>query len=174
MPTNVFDQAARYSIQSDPLGFLRWLIRGLDQALAFFGWLDTRTLPFPGAPDRTCDTVAELAVNAVGGPRFAVVTEFQTEPEPEILDRELEYAVRIRRGLRHGPERREKYTVIAALVNLTGAAQSDTLEMSIPGLAAPALRLQVALRTLSEEDAALTLDEIVAGPRRAASCAGFP
>ena len=58
---NVFDQAARFSVQSDPLGFLRWLIPGLDQALRFHGWLDTRTLPFPGDPDRTCDTVAELA-----------------------------------------------------------------------------------------------------------------
>ena len=44
---NVFDQAARYSIQSDPLGFLRWILRGINQALKFYGWLDTRTLPVP-------------------------------------------------------------------------------------------------------------------------------
>ena len=28
MTMNVFDQAARYCVQSDPLGFLRWLIAG--------------------------------------------------------------------------------------------------------------------------------------------------
>ena len=57
-------------------------------------------LPFPGSPDRTCDTVADLAEAADTGPRWAVVTEFQTEPEPEMLDRLLEYLGRLRRGLR--------------------------------------------------------------------------
>jgi hypothetical protein len=28
--------------------------------LAFREWLDTRTIPFPGERDRTCDTVARL------------------------------------------------------------------------------------------------------------------
>jgi hypothetical protein len=33
MSGNVFDQAARYSIRLDPLGFLRWLVAGLDPGL---------------------------------------------------------------------------------------------------------------------------------------------
>ena len=106
MAINVFDQAARYCIQSDPLGFLRWLVRGLDLALKFFGSLDTRTLPFPGTPDRICDTVADLAEDAASDHRWAVISEFQTDPETEILDRALEYVVRDRRGLRFGPHRR--------------------------------------------------------------------
>src|SRR5262245_53436294 len=58
---NVYDQAARYAVKLDPAGFCRWLLPGLDPAVEFRGWLDTRTLPFPGEQDRTCDTVAALA-----------------------------------------------------------------------------------------------------------------
>ena len=96
MTMNVFDQAARYCVRADPLGFLRWLIRGLDPACKFHGWLDTRTVPFPGSPDRTCDTVADLAATAEAILRWALVTEFQTEPGTDMLDRLLEYAIQIR------------------------------------------------------------------------------
>ncbi len=163
LPVNVFDQASRFAIQSDPTGFFRWLIPGLEEALAFQGWLDTRTLPFPGETDRVCDTVAHLASDPASGLRWAVVTEFQTEPEPDMLDRLLEYVVRLRRGLRHGPDRREKFTVIAALVGLTGSPQSGTLEMMLPNLVVPSLRFSVVVRTLREERADSTLAEIAAG-----------
>jgi len=163
MPVNVFDQAARFSVQPDPLGFFRWMIRGLDPALGFHGWLDTRTVPFPGERDRTCDTVAHLAADVQAGPQFAVVNEFETDPEAEILDRALEYLVRVRRMLRHGAQRREKFQVIATLVNLTGPPQPDTLEVGLPGQDVPALRFHLVMRTLREEDAALTLDGIAAG-----------
>jgi hypothetical protein len=160
---NVFDQAARYSVQPDPLGFLRWVVPGLDPSLAFHGWLDTRTLPFPAAPDRTCDTVADLAADAENGPRWALVVEFQTEPEPDMLDRLLEYVVRLRRGLRFGPRRREKYEIAAALVSLTGQSPSETLEMVLPGLTPPSLHFHAAVRTLRDEDALATLEQIAAG-----------
>ena len=160
---NRYDQAARYSPRSDPLGFLRWVVRGLDPALRFQGWLDTRTLPFPGTPDRTCDTVAELAEVVEALRRWALVTEFQTEPDPEILDRLLEYLARLRRVLRWGPQRREKYQVVAGLVSLTGPPQPQSLEMMLPGSDSPALYFRVAVRTLRDEDAALTLDQIAAG-----------
>ena len=92
----------------------------------------------------------------------AVVTEFQTEPEPEILDRQLEY---LAGSAARSPRARSgaAIQVVAALVNLTGPAQPDTLEMGLPGLDSPALHLQVATRTLRDEDAALTLDQIAAG-----------
>jgi hypothetical protein len=70
---------------------------------------------------------------------------------------------RLRRELRCGPQRRDKYQVVAAVVNLTGAPQNDTLEMALPGLASPVVRIQVVTRTMREEDAALTLDRIAAG-----------
>ncbi|MHC5541618.1 hypothetical protein ACYOEI_25635, partial [Singulisphaera rosea] len=116
---NVFDQASRFAVQADPIGFFRWLAPGLDPTLRFEGWLDTRTLPFPGDPDRICDTVAHLRGHGATSPSWAVVTEFQAEPEPEMLDRLLEYLARLRRGLRHGAQRRDRFKVVAALVGLT-------------------------------------------------------
>ncbi|MGH7127561.1 MAG: hypothetical protein ACREIV_03265 [Planctomycetaceae bacterium] len=56
----VYDQAAWYAAKLDPQAFLAWLIPGVGTALEFVGWLDTRTVPFPGEPDRICDTVAHL------------------------------------------------------------------------------------------------------------------
>src|SRR4051794_22716153 len=58
---NDYDQAARFAAKGDPAGFLRWLVPGLPPGLEVRGWLDARTLPFPGEPDRVCDTVAELS-----------------------------------------------------------------------------------------------------------------
>lgn len=55
-----FDQAARFAVKIDPAGFLHWLLPGLDPDLLFTRWLETQTIPFPGQPDRRCDTVAEL------------------------------------------------------------------------------------------------------------------
>jgi hypothetical protein len=163
MTVNAYDQASRYGVQPDSPGFCRWLVTDLDPAVGFQGWLDTRTLPFPGIRDRTCDTVADLASAADSAIRWALVTEFQTEPDPEILDRLLEYVARLRRELRCGPHLRDKYQVVAAVVNLTGAPQCDTLEMSLPGLASPVVCVQAITRTMREEDAALTLDRIAAG-----------
>lgn len=158
-----FDQAARYTAKLDPPAFLRWLLPGLDPALAFRGWLDTRTLPFPGEPDRTCDTVAELPDAAYIGRLWALIVEFQSEPDPEILERLLEYMIRLRREVRHGSDRRERYVTAAVLLNLTGPAQADVLDMVLPCAAEVRLRFRPMVRTLRDEDAVATLREIEAG-----------
>ena len=160
---NVYDQAARYASKGDPAGFLRWLIPGLPPGLAFRGWLDARTLPFPGEPDRICDTVAELLEPADPPVRWALATEFQAEPDPDMLDRLLEYLARLRRELRHGPKRRDKFHVAAALVHLTGPPCVDSLEMILPGESPIGLRLQIASRAMRDENAATILAEIAEG-----------
>jgi len=160
---NVYDQAARFAAKSDPIGFLRWLVPGLPPGLEFRGWLDARTLPFPGEPDRTCDTVAELFDRSDPRARWALATEFQAEPDPDMLDRILEYLARLRRELRHGPGRPDKFLVAAGLVHLTGPPSADTLEMTLPGGSPVGLRLRIASRALRDEDAAATLAEIAAG-----------
>jgi hypothetical protein len=152
-----FDQAARYTAKLDPPAFLRWLLPGLDAALAFQGWLDTRTLPFPGEPDRICDTVAELLDVAQPDRLWALVIEIQSEPDPEILDRLLEYMIRLRREVRHGPERRVQYGTAGALLNLTGPPQPDVRDMALPCGAEVRLRFRPAVRTMRDEDAAATL-----------------
>jgi hypothetical protein len=160
---NAYDQAVRFTVKADPAGFVRWLVPGLPPTLEFRGWLDARTLPFPGEPDRTCDTVAELFDPADPSIRWALATEFQAEPDPDILDRLLEYLARLRRELRHGPKRRDKFRVAAGLVHLTGPPSADLLDMTLPGESAVGLRLTIASKALRNEDAAATLAEIAEG-----------
>jgi hypothetical protein len=165
---NDFDQAARYAAKLNPAGFFHWLVAGLDRVLVFRGWLDTRTLPFPGEPDRTCDTVGSFDPLTGTGLPWAIVVEFQSEPEADMLERLHEYVARFRREQRAGADRRVKYQVAAALVNLTGPVQPDTLEMLLPIAADFGLRLKVVLRTMREESAAATLAEMASG--RVARC----
>ena len=78
---NDFDQAARYTAKIDPPGFFRWLYGEAASApLAFRRWCDTRTLPFPGEPDRTCDTVAEFEDTSGPDRSLIAVAEFQSRP----------------------------------------------------------------------------------------------
>jgi hypothetical protein len=159
----VFDQAARHAAKLNAAGFLSWLVPGAAAELVLRGWLDTRTLPFPGEPDRTCDTVAEYARADGQGPLQALVVEFQTEPEGDIYERLAEYVLRLRKEIPAGTRPRDKYTVAGALVNLTGPAQADVWAMAPTGFGGAGLRFQVVLRTLRDEDAAVTLAGIAAG-----------
>ena len=52
-----FDQAARFAAQADPHAVVRRVLLPAGLALPFRQWLDTRTIPLPGAPDRTADLV---------------------------------------------------------------------------------------------------------------------
>jgi hypothetical protein len=89
MPINPFDQACRYLARLDPVALLSWLLNLPPSA--FQGWLDTRTIPFPGEPDRTCDTVAFLLDLTRGGIPWAVVIEFQIDPDHLMFGRLLIY-----------------------------------------------------------------------------------
>jgi hypothetical protein len=160
---NDFDQAARYAAKTDPAGFLRWLLPDLDPRLAFRGWLDTRRLPFPGERDRTCDTVADLEDTGGAGRRWAVVVEFQSEPQALMLHRLLDYLSRLNLELQSGAKPGEAHHVAGALLNLTGPVQPDTVDMRLPGMEQYGLSLRVVLRTLREEDAGSALAAIAAG-----------
>jgi hypothetical protein len=92
---NEYDPAARYAAKLDPPAFLSWLLAGLDPDLQFARWLDTQTIPFPGEPDRRCDTVAELVSASGTQPPWALVSEFQSRPDPDIGYRLLEYQGRL-------------------------------------------------------------------------------
>src|SRR5256885_779558 len=120
-----FDQAARYAAKLDPPGFCRRLLPDSAADWKFVRWLDTRTLPFPGEPDRTCDTVAEFAREDERDRPTAVVLEFMTEPRAEALERLGEYLFRARRELRPVPGSGGRYEAVAVLVNLTGPTQPD-------------------------------------------------
>ena len=156
---NVYDKASRYAAHLDAPGFLRWLLPDVPAAVSFHGWLDTRTLPFPGEADRTCDTVACFH-DAAAGDWWAVPVEFQIEPDGEMFGRFLEYLGRLWRERRPAAGT-GRYRVGAAVVNLTGrgAASRDMLL----GPTGPRTHLQVIERNLIDEDAAATLAGVADG-----------
>lgn len=157
---NDFDQAARFAARIDPTGFIKWVILGLPSTVIFRRWLDTRTVPFPGDVDRTCDTVAECVDTAEPGAVYAIPIEFQSAPDPNMIDRLLEYVGRLRRELRYGPGRRQKYRVVSAVINLTGKPQTGVLEMRMGGKSDIGLRFHAAVCTMRDEDAAATIQDI--------------
>jgi hypothetical protein len=154
---NDYDQASRYAAKLHPPGFLRWLLAGRSP-LVFREWYDTTNAPLPYGEDRTSDTIALMDNSENPAEPFAVVVEFETENDAEILERELEYLAIIRRRLR-----RRGFQVVGTLINLTGAEQNDLLEMALPGEADYGLRLRLKIRTLRDEDAAALFDAIAAG-----------
>jgi hypothetical protein len=161
---NRFDQSARYAAKRlDAVGFLRWLVPAAFSEWAFRDWLDTRTLPFPGEPDRTCDTVAGFDPQSGEGLPVAFVIEFQSEPQGDMLERLAEYILRLRREPPPRPRRGMPYLVAGAILNLTGKAQAPTWEMVPAGFGGAGLRLQVVVRTLREESAAATLAGLAQG-----------
>ncbi len=161
--TNPFDKAARITAKVDPPQTLRWLLPRLEASVVFDRWLDTRTLPFPGEPDRTCDTVACLRQQkGTDVVWWAVPIEFQTEPDSEMWGRLLEYLGRLWREYRPTNERGSRFCVVAVLVNLTGTGQTPA-EHRLPGMPEVGAGLWPAERNLASEDAVALLTEIEAG-----------
>src|SRR5437868_80325 len=106
-----YDQACRFTVKLDPPGFVRWLLGGAGP-LTFRHWLDTRTVPFPGEGDRVLDRVVQIDDTSRPEEPVALDVEFQTENDPDILERMLEYIARLRRELRHGPDQRGRFRVL--------------------------------------------------------------
>jgi hypothetical protein len=127
----VYDQAAQFAAQSEPEAVVRRVLVPSGAALSFREWLDTRTLPLPGGPDRTADLVAALEDQA--GVPSLMVFEFQSQHDPDKLDVTLEEAGILRGHARHGPERQGKYRVLTALVYLQGRCPDTVLDMTLPG-----------------------------------------
>jgi hypothetical protein len=124
MSTNPFDQACRYLARLDPIGLLCWLLGLPASAFSFEGWLNTRTVPFPGEPERTCDTVAHLRDLLRGGVPWAIPIEFQLAPDHLMFGRLLIYLGRLWIDAKPSPERGDRFEVAALVVNLTGRGNS--------------------------------------------------
>jgi hypothetical protein len=157
---NVYDQACRFLLQLD-VAVLLWLLGLSVDEVAFDRWLNTRHLPWPGQPDRTCDTVAYLRDRTDGGRPWAQVAEFQVEPDPEMFGRLLEYLGAAWRQLRPSAERGDRFCVGAVVVNLTGKGQcSQRMRL---GKSRVWTDLGVAEWTLAEESADQLLRLVKAG-----------
>ncbi len=161
MSTNPFDQACRYLAKLDPVAFLAWLLRIAATQFAFRRWLDTRLLRFPGEPDRTCDTVAFLEDRLCGHVPWALVIEFQIEPDALMFGRLLGYFGPLWLELKPNDERGDRFQLGAVVVNLTGRGQaSRAMDWPEVGLHTG---VTVVERNLSEQRADTTLAAIAGG-----------
>ncbi len=160
MPINRFDQASRYAAKLDARGFLGWLLHEEPASPRFRGWLDTRTLPFPGDPERICDTVAWLS-DPDPAVEWAIPVEFCIEPDGSLFGRLLVYLGQLWLEVRPTDVGGERFAVGAIVVNLTGHGQTSRtmrfLQTEIH------TSLTVAERNLADEDAEATLAHIATG-----------
>ena len=125
MPSNVYDQAGRYLAKLDAVGFLAYALELPRSAFRFRLWLDTRLLPFPGQPDRTCDTVAHLEDLLRGGIPWALILEFQIDPDEKLFGRLLGYGGLVWLEKRPSPERGDRFALGAAVVNFRGRGDTS-------------------------------------------------
>jgi len=142
--------------------FAWWL--GLPpDGLEFRGWLDTRSIPFPGEADRTGDSVARIARRDGSHPPWAIALEFQIAPDPLMFGRMLAYLANIWLQVKPDEERGSRYELGAIVVNLTGRGNaSRTMHWPAAGLTT---QLAIAERNLGEESAEELLSAIESGSR---------
>jgi hypothetical protein len=159
----MFDVTARRTAKRGPVDFFRWTLPRLDPALAFAGWLDARTAPLSPETELTCDALAEFAFAGRPEEPWILVTEFQTEPRNDDLERVSEYMLRFRRERRPRSDPRLKYMVGGLLLNLTGPRQPESLAMPLPGMEEFGLGGRVVRLALREEDGTATLARFTSG-----------
>src|SRR5262245_29790801 len=117
---NRYDQAGRYLARGLPLQLVGWLLGLPPTAYSAHGWVDTRNVPFPGDPERICDTVLFLRDQARGGVPWAVLLEFQAEADPVMFGRLLQYLGGLWVAGKPGPHTGDRFHLGAVVVNLTG------------------------------------------------------
>jgi hypothetical protein len=167
--TSEYDQAARYAGKHlDAEGFLRWLVPHAMAVRVFRRFLDTRTLTFPGEPDRTCDTVAELDDQQGEAPPVALVIDFKARPESGSIPQLDEYGLRLYREVPAHRDPLVRYDVVGGLVNLTGPEQGAVWELSPKGFENAGKRVAVVVCTVAICSAPHTLEDIAGG--RTARC----
>jgi hypothetical protein len=157
MQLNVYDKACRYLAKLDPPGFLAWLLGLQTHEFSFQKWLDPRAIALPDECERTADLAAHLHNLLDQGIPWALVVEFQIEPDAVMFGRLLRLLGAIWQYTKPDEERGSRYHVSAAVVNLTGQGQCSQ-PMRWPA-ARLTTELQIVERNLEFERA----EELLAG-----------
>ncbi|MFO0841883.1 MAG: hypothetical protein U0797_05705 [Gemmataceae bacterium] len=170
MTPDPFDRTCRYLLRHSAEALLGWLLGGA--AFDFVQWLDTRRLPWPGQTERVCDTVAHVRDLNRGGSPWAVVVEFQSEPDPDMLGRLLEYLGKLRLDARPTHPATGSRSARGLEIYLTGLAGcAEVMDWPEAGLRTGLLPKEVHLAKLRAGD---VLDAAERGEVPASSWPGFP
>jgi hypothetical protein len=155
-----FDRGGRYMLRENP-PLLGWLLSLSVEAYRFVNWLDARGIMWPGAGERTRDTLAHVLDLAAHGVPWAILVEFQLTPDPDMLSRLMIYLGGARLRLRPTNLPGDRFNVGAVVVNLTGRGKSGQ-DMHWPKAGLRTF-LQIREINLTERDASWTLEEIDVG-----------
>jgi hypothetical protein len=159
----VYDQAARFAAKADAGLVPARLLAGSGLALTFREWLDTRTVPMPGGPDRTADLVAAFEAPSAPDAPWLLVLEFQAQVDADKLDVTLEEVAVLRSRVRFGPAGQGKYNVAAGFVYLRDRAPVEALDMQFPD--GSGTRHAPRVWNVAEENATEALDAVASGAR---------
>jgi hypothetical protein len=155
----VFDQAANYGYRAAPHGVTGHVLKKHRLPYRFHELDETRTTPLPGQRDRTADKVAILEDPKEPAQPWLLLWEFQARHDAEKLDVTFVEADRLRTDFRHGPERKDKYKVLTALVYLTGVCPESELNRLAGGFGSLHRPL---IWNVGEDQALAVLDEAAA------------
>jgi len=157
----IFDQAGRFAAQAHPEIVPGRRLQRSGLPLTFREWIDTRTLPLPGGPDRTADLVAAMDDPNVLGTPWLIVIEIQAQIDALKIDVTLEEVAVLRNRVRHGPDRAGQYNVAAMMVYLRGRCPVSVLDMRLPD--GSGTRHAPLVWNVEEEDAGQMLEAVANG-----------
>jgi hypothetical protein len=159
---NHFDQMSKYTARLRPEAFFRWLLKRRDRLKRFGGWLPEQAIPYPGAETRICDCAAHMTDELRHGVPWAIVVEFKSEPDIDVIDQVGIYGHYIRKTVFPQAGQKGRYRTAGIVVNLTGVQPpyEDDIYEDIPQLSSTSSPMIVNLSTYSASE---TLREIEAG-----------
>src|ERR1700719_3209410 len=84
-----YDKVSRLMAKLRPVAIFHLLLTNFSQHFRYCGWVDVRSITWPGDPERTGDVVALWEARSELGPPWAFDLEFQTRPDPDSFGRLL-------------------------------------------------------------------------------------
>lgn len=127
-------------------------------------WLNTRNTPFPGEPERICDTVAAWVHREGTEPPLATVIEFLVDPSPQFLQHLAAYTSDVRQDHPYQSSHPVvQYETIGVVVVLTGAEQPSTWTCKPAHAEGAGHTFGAIVRTLATRSASETLARIERG-----------
>jgi hypothetical protein len=172
-----YNDAELHAIKElDPQGYLSWHLSELDPDLVWYTWLESQVAPPPGLPFLRCDCVAGLHSRSGSQAPWACLIEAQAQPIPRLGVWVLVYLGLLHEDLRFGPHDRDRFQMMAAVLNLTDTPLSTAIDWVPPvkHLAlqpdeqAVGVKCRFWVRNVREEGADLTLEQIA--ERKVALC----